>query len=315
MISLIGAAIEDADAHGSLSNAEVQSVLTGLSGSKLVGALQRLALLFAEQSDACYAEIGVFQGLTLLSVATAAAPMSCIGIDNFSQFDPQGKNYSIFKRRKQELRAENAQVINDDFEAALLNFAEHSGRKKIGVLFVDGPHDYRSQLICLLFAKELLHEHAVIVVDDSNYQHVRQANHDFLISHPEYKLLFEPYTPQHPIHMTAAEEKHARAGWWDGVNIIVRDHENLLEPILPPTGPQSACFINEHTVHAHRYGPLAPEAMAFLSSLEKPFKLPLSLTRLIRAFRGFEDERKSARLHTNTFSDGLPSHRFATLRL
>ena len=96
-------------------------------------------------------------------------------------------------------------LIERDYEDALEALGNHIGDTKIGLYFVDGPHDYRSQLMCLLLATPFLSESAVIVVDDCNYPWVRLANRDFLISNPSFKLIFEAYTECHPGNMP--EEK------------------------------------------------------------------------------------------------------------
>ncbi|MBK7410887.1 MAG: class I SAM-dependent methyltransferase [Saprospirales bacterium] len=85
-------------------------ILTGFSGKKLVGTLQRLARQFVTPEQ-CYLEIGVFQYAT---------------------------------------------VINQDYEDALENLKTHIGEKKVGLFFIDGPHDYRSQLMCLLLIQPFL---------------------------------------------------------------------------------------------------------------------------------------------------------------
>ena len=94
-------------------------------------------------------------------------------------FDPEKKNLSIVEERLTKLQLDNAFIINNDYEDALENLRHTIGDKKIGVYFIDGPHDYRSQLMCLELALPYLHEQAVIIVDDSNYRNVRQANRDF----------------------------------------------------------------------------------------------------------------------------------------
>jgi len=45
--------------------------------------------------DGVYFEVGVFHGCSLLSAALFNYSTRCIGIDNFSQFDPEGKNEFI----------------------------------------------------------------------------------------------------------------------------------------------------------------------------------------------------------------------------
>jgi hypothetical protein len=252
--------IEEAEKNG-LYSTKGQDVLGGLSGSKTVGVLQRLSALFCEDADACYLEIGVFQGLTLLSVASAHPALPCFGIDNFSILDPDGKNLGIVEERTKKIGAENAVLINQDFEAALERLGDWLGGRKIGVYFVDGAHDYRSQLMALMLAFPYLHEKAVILVDDANYAFVRQSTRDFLLTHPDYKMIFEAYSPSHPANMDAETLEKWEGDWLNGINILVRDHENALPVMLPPTMDDRSLYVNEWLVHRHSLAELAPKAL------------------------------------------------------
>lgn len=107
--------------------------LSGLSGLKTVGLLQRLVHLFKDDPTACYLEIGVFQGLTLVSTALEADPMAVYGIDNFATLDPEEKNLSIVRERMAKFAVSNAHLINMDFEAAMESLDQHIGDKKLGV--------------------------------------------------------------------------------------------------------------------------------------------------------------------------------------
>jgi hypothetical protein len=98
-----------------------------------------------------------------------------------------------------------------------------------------------------------LADEAVIVVDDCNYKHVRQANRDFLITHPEYKLVFESYTSAHPNNQSEDVRKASRDGWWNGINIIAKDKDNALELIYPPVENDKSLFVNDHTIHCIKY--------------------------------------------------------------
>ena len=62
------AVLKETEKNGLSSDCHAEG-LSGISGLKTVGVLQRLARLFAGETDACYLEIGVFQRLTLVSVA------------------------------------------------------------------------------------------------------------------------------------------------------------------------------------------------------------------------------------------------------
>ncbi|EAW35612.1 class I SAM-dependent methyltransferase [Lyngbya sp. PCC 8106] len=254
------AAISETESNGVLKKLDPE-ILSGLSGDKIIGTLQRLCCLFAAEKDTCYLEIGVFQGLTLLSTALSCPDIKCYGIDNFAQFDPKKENYSIIKERQNKLSIKNIELINEDYEDALEKLPKYIGKSKVGVYFVDGPHDYRSQLMCLELILPYLHENAVIVVDDCNYQHVRQANRDFLVTHPEYKLLFDAYTRCHPNHMSSEENYSVRKGWWNGINVLVRDIKNDLKFMLPPTERSRDIFENEHKIHPHFLAKLAPELL------------------------------------------------------
>ncbi|MDA0991010.1 MAG: class I SAM-dependent methyltransferase [Verrucomicrobia bacterium] len=242
--------------------------LTGISGDKTVGALQRMARLFPVDTDACYLEIGVYQGLTLVSTALAAPEMACFGIDNFSTLDPAGENKKITAERLDKYGATNATLIDADFEDGLASLDAHLQGRRIGVYFIDGPHDYRSQLICLLLAKGYLHDNAVIVIDDANYSDVRFSTRDFLLGHSDFKMIFEAYSPAHPANMTATEKQVHEAGWLNGVNVLVRDPAGVLSDMLPPIDPDTrTVYFNEWLVHRLRRAELAPEAVTLADAI------------------------------------------------
>jgi predicted O-methyltransferase YrrM len=285
---------------------------TGFSGDKLVGALQRFARYQSQTVNTAYVEVGVFQGLALTATAIAAPDLPVFGIDNFSQFDPQGKNQAIATSRLKENGVENALIIDKDYEDALETMQEHLEGRKISVYFIDGPHDYRSQMMCLELVKPYLAESAIIIVDDSNYRHVRLANRDFLVSHPEFKLFFEAYTETHPANAPLHGEKMARAGWWNGVNIIVRDPLNILSTEYPPTVRNRDLYVNEHIVHADRYGALAPEAIALSRAIIdlRPLNILRALARLWKAKSRLHSELRGDYSSMNTFGSDLPNSRF-----
>ena len=292
-------------------------ILSGYSGNMLMGSLQRLATLYERDPEACYLEVGVFQGLTLLSVANSCPKLSCYGIDNFSQFDPKGENLGIVNYRAEKLGISNKVLINEDYEDALEALDSHTNNRKVGLYFVDGPHDYRSQLMCLELALPYLHEEATIIIDDCNYRHVRQANRDFLVTHPEFKLVFEAYTKCHPGNMTPEEEEKARKGWWNGVNIIAKDLNNRLPVMYPPTERSRTLYENEHIIHAAKHSELAPQALKVMQSFGE--LNPVSLLKSIRHYYSCLNQLKNkANLAerfsvTNTYSEELTSSRHNNL--
>jgi predicted O-methyltransferase YrrM len=258
--SVLGA-ISETESGGLLSDRHEQG-LDGISGSKTVGLLQRLVRGIAGDASSCYLEVGVFQGLTLISAALETPDVACFGIDNFATLDPDGTNLGIVRQRMATFGTQNAHLINQDFEVALEALDTHIGERKVGVYFVDGPHDYRSQLICLMLIKPFLHENAVIVIDDANYPDVRWSTRDFLLGHREFKLAFDAYSPAHPANMSEDEKPRYEAGWLNGVNVIVHDPADVLDAMLPPTNDhERTMYLNEWLAHRLRLGELAPQAL------------------------------------------------------
>jgi hypothetical protein len=286
-------------------------LLSGYSGAKLVGLLQRLAARGVAHDD-CYAEVGVFQGMTLLSVASAAPGIAAYGIDNFSQFDVDNVNKSIVKQRMREHNIVNAHLIDQDFEDALENFGQLAAGKKISTYFVDGPHDYRSQLLCLELAKPHLADDAVIVIDDSNYQHVRQASVDFLKLNPAYKLFFQHYSDAHPANLDETAVAAAREGWWNGVTVIVRDPDDLLASVYPPTDRDRTLFVNDHIVQSARLAQFSPRAMRVAAALFffRPIELVKQWAQLAREYRRATKRATPDFDVLNTYSQDLQYNRF-----
>ena len=301
--------ITAADQHGLLKRAHG---LHGFSGEKLLGLIQRLATYEAELNGGCYLEIGVFQGLSLISAACALENIEAFGIDNFSQFDRDGQNLRLVEERMRANDVTNATVLNMDYEDALEALRGILNGKTVGTFFVDGPHDYRSQLMCLQLGKFHLSETAVVIVDDCNYRHVRLANRDFLLANPEFKLIFESYTRCHPENMRGEDEQQARRGWWNGVNVIVRDTESELEAIYPPTLRDRTLHLNDHLVHSAKCAAIAPAAVALFSAM-RSLNLFASAKAVVKSFleaRRTRRELLGRYLSMNTFSDTLPRNHF-----
>ncbi len=310
--------IREADRSGPLSD-KGGDVLDGLSGSKTVGALQRLTALFATDpeacQEACYVEIGVFQGLTLLSVALNFPDFPCFGIDNFSILDPEGENLGVVRARTAKLGVNNATLINQDFEAALESLDGRLGGRKIGVYFVDGAHDYRSQFIALMLAQPYLHDNAVVIIDDANYAFVRQSTRDFLAAHADYKMAFEAYSPDHPANMDPETLKKWESGWLNGVNILVRDPEGRLPQMLPPTELDRTLYVNDWLTHRHQLAELAPEALNLAQAVchndgAREADCKDKLLKRFQQRRKVYDLRNPDR---NTYSAGLTEGRFNKL--
>lgn len=279
--------------------------LTGFSGKKIVALLQNFVSCLDPEKEV-YLEVGVFQGLSLMSVAKVFEG-SAFGIDNFSQFDPDKKNFNLIKEHCSRLGIENTALINCDLEIALKNISEHLKGKKIGLFFVDGPHDYRSQLLCLLLARNYFSDDAVIVIDDCNYRHVRQANADFLSSCPSFKAVLEKYTAAHPHNMTADEKQSAMDGWWNGINVLINDKKDNWPQKQINTFEDRVLFYNEQYIHSARHADCAPEAIKITHALYplRPLKLISRLINLYKQVKKSDPHFNGKFNHLNTYTEEL----------
>ena len=298
----------DADSSG-LVEQPPGNVLSGFSGDRLVGALQRFGRHFAAVPEAVYLEIGVFQGLTLLATAHANPKLTCLGIDDFSLFNESGDNKKIVENRISSLGLENVHILDMDFEDGLTRLQQElTYNAGVGVYFVDGAHDYRSQLISLLLIKPYLRNDAVILVDDANYPHVRQAIHDFLNGEPDFRLLCEAYTPAHPANLSVQADQQARKGWWNGVNMLIRDPEGILPRRFPPLTPgaRDLHFLT-HDLFRHRYAELSFELLRrtddLLDDSPQGDAARTELREMVDRHRKCHAERFD---HRNTYSDAFP---------
>lgn len=280
-------AIQDANDNGP---ALTLDYLTGYSGAKLLGVLQRITSCL--DSTEIYCEIGVYQGLSLVSVAAANPTVTCVGIDNFAFFDPTGTNKSVIENRINMAGLNNVRLLESDYEESIGKLEEILDGRRVGALFIDGPHDYRSQLMCLLLFKKLLSANAVIVVDDCNYAHVRQANADFLRTNVDYKLIYEKYTYKHPNNMSDEERVEAIAGWWNGVNVLAHDLTKEIPQKLPITDHSRELYENEHELHAMRFADVAQDAVRFASSL-RPLRTRLAVQRFRTLLRRLKRSKDS----------------------
>lgn len=280
-------------------NVKDESLLTGYSGYKMISLLQNISKLRLDENTS-YLEVGVFQGLTLLSVAKEVEKYSVFGVDNFAFFDKDNKNLSIVNSRIEKLNLQNVNIINEDYEDALESLPVHIGDKKIGVYFIDGPHDYRSQLMCLELIKPYLAENAIIVIDDSNYRHVRQANRDFLINNKNFKLLFESYTKCHPLNLNLVEREDAEKDFWNGVNVIMKDDKNKLKSKYPPTHRSRNLYEIEHGLHTCKH----PDTLLYF--------LPIinRLGGLVKRLSKKKFEQPGEFDAMNTYSENLPLNNF-----
>lgn len=160
----------------------------------------------SQMSDgSVFVNIGVWHGFTFLSGMINNLHKKCVGVDNFSEF---GGPKKAFLERFSYCKSPNHHFYELDYN----EYFSSVHREPIGLYMYDGSHSYRDQLNGLCVAEPFFSEDCIIVVDDTNYEEVRQAIDDFL-SHSSYtyKTLLDKktYCNYHPT-------------FWNGVMVLQR---------------------------------------------------------------------------------------------
>lgn len=263
-----------------------------LNGEKNLQDIINATKFFCDKKNV-YVEIGSFRGFTLIHNAIYNKNTKIIGIDNFSIFDKLNQNFNFIKSQIKKHNLKNIFFLKKDYQ-----LAHKKINNKIGVLFVDGAHDYRSTLLALLKYSPLMSKEAIIVVDDSNYYHVRKATSDFLDSNKDFQLIHQKYTNIHLGNANKKTREKLKKGIWNGINILYKGpnfkkiqkvklfkHEKILERLFYETHEtfrhKYAFNVNEILDLIYDYNYKIISRAKFLSSVKK-ISVPKELKNLIK---------------------------------
>lgn len=191
-----------------------QTVLQQIQGMTTVNVLQLLNFAVAcMEPGEVYCEVGCFQGSTLTGALLNHPDRMAYAIDNFSEFDVANENQSKLMQNLSAFGLDDQVFFCDqDFEAFFADLRALETTDRIGVYLYDGAHDYRSQLMGLLLVKPFLADRALIIVDDSNWAPVQQANWDFIAAHPQCQLILDLPTPD-----------NGYPTFWNGLQVLSWD--------------------------------------------------------------------------------------------
>ena len=91
-----------------------------LNGKKNLQHIINATKIFCNKKN-IYAEIGSFRGFTLIHNAIYNKHTKLLGIDNFSLFDKQNKNFNFIKNQIKKNNIKNIEFIKKDFEYTYKN--------------------------------------------------------------------------------------------------------------------------------------------------------------------------------------------------
>lgn len=200
----------------------VCSEVGGFSAPKLMRVLN-LAVQCLEE-DEIYLEVGTNQGRTLIGALVDTPCARAISVDNFSQFNENGKAKDILLDNIWKHHIENIVLVFDQgctefFREVMpklnkVGVASDFGgvdfvpMGKIGVYFYDGNHDTEIGYNALVDATPFLADKAIILVDDFSGPGVWESVRLFLNKYPKTKILFAMSTNNFPFPNNS---------WWNGI--------------------------------------------------------------------------------------------------
>ena len=157
------------------------------------------------QDNHTFVNVGVWHGFTLLSGIINNARKRCIGIDNFSEFGgPRNAFLEKFKKHKRP--------NHSFYEMDYIDYFSNVHKEPIGFYMYDGNHSHKNQLRGLQVAEPFFSENCILLIDDANYDEVRQVTMEFLSSSSyEYQIILDrtTYCNYHPT-------------FWNGILMLQR---------------------------------------------------------------------------------------------
>ena len=119
-----------------------------------------------------YVEIGCWQGLSLAGALFGRATTAAYACDDFSEFG--GPRAALLDTIARWTAPGQVRFHDVDFRRFLRGAPWAPAR--VGVYFYDGGHDFDDQFVALQAMLPHLARDAAVIVDDTNWRHVRAAN-------------------------------------------------------------------------------------------------------------------------------------------
>ena len=157
-----------------------------------------------EHPNTQYLEIGSWKGSTLCFAMNENNVF--FGIDNFSQF---GNVRNIFYENFNKFKGKNSHFIESDCFQLNLNSLNYT----FNVFFFDGDHTFEAHTRSLVYFYEVLDNEFVFIVDDWNWETVREATLKS-IELCNLKIVYKK-------EILTDENTHDKEYFWNGVCIFI----------------------------------------------------------------------------------------------
>ncbi len=161
-----------------------------------------------------YVEVGVFHGASLIAAMLGNESKDFVGIDRFTFRD--GSRDKVEANLARHGLTVPRIVVGDAFE---LVPAGALGDIDVGVWYYDAAHSYDAQVEGLRIAEPLLVPGGLMIVDDTDWDHVARAMDDYLEAQPLARSV-----------LTIEGTSRGGPQWWEGMQVLVWDARGASSP-------------------------------------------------------------------------------------
>jgi hypothetical protein len=178
--------------------------------------------------DEVYVEIGCWQGLSLAGAVAGNARAAAFACDDFSEFG--GPRAALDATLARWTAPGQVRFHDMDFRRFLAEAPWRPAR--VGVYFYDGGHEFDDQFVALQAVLPHLAHDAAVIVDDTNWRHVRAANRLFATHVAGFERVREVRT-----------DSAFSPAWWNGLALYRwRGHPGTALPTPPGYARQRALW-------------------------------------------------------------------------
>jgi Methyltransferase domain len=149
-----------------------------------------------------YVEAGSLKGASLIA-ASHGKHGDFVGIDDFSMRDGSRE---LLERNLAGFGCSATILEGNVFDVLRRGGL---GDRRVGVYYYDAAHGYEQQLDGLRLVEPYLAEPALVIVDDSDWEHVDRAVADYLAEQPRAREL-----------LRIGGKDRGQPWWWEGVAVL-----------------------------------------------------------------------------------------------
>lgn len=177
-------------------------------------ALLNLAASMVESGES-YVEVGTYHGTSLIAAMVGNDDADFVAIDNFSM---AGASREQLEANVGRFGLELPTILEGDAFALVPSGA--LGERVVSVYYYDEGHTYERQLEGLRMIEPWLADRALLIVDDTDWEQVARATHDYLAAQPRARML-----------VWIPGKDNGFPAWWEGVQVLAWERD--VEVVAP----------------------------------------------------------------------------------